>query len=185
MPVYTKKGDRGETGLPGKRRLPKTDAIFEFLGALDQANAVIGVTLNFNKSRPQITKQLRLIQSDLLEIGSAVASENPQMTATSLDFAGKTSRFERQIDAWEANLPELKNFILPGGNTAAAMTHLARTAVRESERVFHHLSDAQKVPVFAQYLNRLSDYLFTLARAINYQSKTKETIWQTNRDNLS
>lgn len=173
--LYTKKGDRGETGLPGGRRLPKTEAVFEFLGSLDATNATIGLAVSQLSDRVMI-KLLEQVQADLLTVGATVAAESPSRNFTG-QLEKQTALLERQIDEWDRGLPKLENFILPGGVSAGAALHLARTIIRQSERDFHRLR-AVKIKEIAVYLNRLSDFLFQAARWVNYQAGQKETIWK-------
>lgn len=173
--LYTKKGDRGETGLPGGRRLPKTEVVFEFLGSLDAANATIGLAVSQLADREAI-KLLEQVQADLLIVGAIVASESPNRNFTER-LKKQAALLERQIDEWDRGLPKLENFILPGGSPAGAALHLSRTMIRQSERNFHRLR-AVKITEIAVYLNRLSDFLFQAARWVNHQTGQKETIWR-------
>ncbi len=178
MPIYTKKGDGGETGLPGKRRLAKADPLFEVLGTLDETNASVGLACSWleTKNAP-LRNQLAQIQRHLLTIGAYLAADVPsQQTLT--DLATDTSTAERLIDEWDSQLPELKNFILPGGSQAGATLHLCRTIVRRLERNYQRLPDHQKVAEISTYLNRLSDFFFQAARWINYQQNQPESIWK-------
>ncbi len=224
MPIYTKKGDKGETGLPGGRRLSKTETIFDCLGGLDQTNALIGLAVSFilrgnttggsprmspsarssevravaegDVAReeedttggsprsfidPQREKKLLVfltqLQSDLLSIGAAIAAKRPLESAILSKLDGRTAELERQIDRWDSQLPELKNFILPGGCREAAIIHLARVNVRQTERAFHRLDDTIRQTPIATYLNRLSDYFFQCARYLNHRTNTPDVIW--------
>ncbi len=185
MPIYTKKGDKGETGLPGKRRLSKTDQLFEVLGTLDQTNATIGVALA-NWGEPKPPKLLTDIQSDLLSIGSYLASQKQHLDTVLPILENRVGEFEKAIDQMEEETGQLQNFILAGGSRAGAQLHLARTISRQAEREYHRLAETQKSTVVSQYLNRLSDYLFQTARFVNYQEGAEEAIWilpQNNSDN--
>lgn len=181
MPIYTKQGDKGETGLPGRRRLGKSDTLFDFLGSVDTLNAQIGVTITqipTETSNDDIITHLHNIQWMLLSIGATTAAVDPQAAQDIHQLSQQVSIFEKQIDAWEEKLPTLENFILPGGTAAASNLHLARTLSREAERYYHKLNDSYKTEEVAQYLNRLSDFLFQAARYQNYVSATKEYIWK-------
>lgn len=180
MPIYTKKGDRGETGLPGKRRLPKTDGIFECLGALDQTNALIGfaVSLIDQLKEKRLVTFLENLQGDLLVVGSAIASEKPAKDPRLAALSKRTVELERQIDQWDKELPELKNFILPGGCQASAVIHLVRVSVRQTERVFHRLDNTTGLEDISVFLNRLSDYFFQCARYLNMRSDKPDIIWK-------
>jgi len=185
MPIYTKKGDRGETGLPGKRRLPKTDEIFECLGALDQTNASIGQALSLidQKEEKELVTFLERLQCDLLSVGSTIAAESPGSSKLLPIFSQRTLELEHQIDQWDAQLPELKNFILPGGCQAAAVIHLARVNIRQAERAFHRLDSITGLEPIAVFLNRLSDYFFQCARYLNMRANKPDIIWKSS-DNI-
>ncbi len=180
MSIYTKKGDGGETGLPGKRRLPKSDLIFEALGSLDQTNALIGlaITLIDQKREKELIHFLETIQSDLLSIGSTIASEEPLSSNTLTTLDKRTLELEAHIDSWDSQLPELKNFILPGGCQAAAVIHLTRVSVRQAERAFHRLDYITGLEPIAVFLNRLSDYFFQCARYLNMRVAKPDIIWK-------
>lgn len=185
MAIYTKKGDKGETGLPGKRRLAKTDKIFEFLGSLDMANASVGLTVSSIKQKDRnLRSRLQKIQSIFLDIGSCVAAEDSVVSPVLNNLDQETESLEKEIDLWESRLPELKNFILPGGSEASSSAHMSRVMVRQAERAFHRLNNTNELEPIARYLNRLSDYFFQLARYLNAQSKTPDIIWKIER-NLS
>ena len=176
MPIYTKKGDKGETALPGKRRLKKTEPLIEALGALDSANAAVGLAVSCVKNEQPLIKQLQQIQKNFLEIGACLVLEQPEEAVILKTLSRETKELEQQIDSWEEKLPKLQNFILPGGAEAAAALHLARALTREAERRFHRLN-LRPTPI-SQYLNRLSDYLFQAARHSNTRAKVEEIIWQ-------
>lgn len=179
MTIYTRKGDQGETGLPGKRRLSKTDRLFEVLGSLDQASATIGLAVSFISNDKKLITQLENSQRNFLAIGACLASEEPASAKILEQLPGEILLLEQQIDSWEAKLPELKNFILAGGDQGGATLHLARTVIRQAERNYHRLDPSANFPAISQYLNRLSDYLFQAARYHNFLAKKQETIWQT------
>lgn len=180
MPIYTKKGDKGETGLPGGKRLSKTENIFQCLGALDQTNALIGLAISLidQKLEPQLIKFLELLQGDLLFIGSTIATTHLDSKKNLQILNKRTANLEEQIDKWDRKLLKLQNFILPGGCQAASTIHLTRVSVRESERIFHRLQLKTDFDPIAMYLNRLSDYFFQCARYLNMRSKNKEVIWK-------
>lgn len=178
MKIYTRMGDGGETGLPGGRRIGKTDAIFACLGNLDEANATIGLAIaqieQATTSMP--VKPLLDIQSTLLSIGAQIASDQPDRNPILKKLDRMTDKLESQIDAWDKQLPVLKNFILPGGTPAGATLHLCRTLIRRAERSYHELPDFKEVAI-ARYLNRLSDYFFQAARFANGQAGYHDQIW--------
>lgn len=184
MPIYTKKGDAGETGLPGKRRLSKTEALFELLGNLDSTNACLGVALAALGESPLSTASQKTvgewlveIQRDLLSIGACVAAEMPSDAKILTKLPERVAAMEAQIDRWDVQLPELKNFILPGGGAAGAAVHQARTVARQTERAFHRTIPPAALQPIAVYLNRLSDFLFQTARFVNFETRHTEEIW--------
>ncbi|MEK7170924.1 MAG: cob(I)yrinic acid a,c-diamide adenosyltransferase [Patescibacteria group bacterium] len=179
MSIYTKKGDKGETGLPGKRRLPKTELIFECLGGLDQTNALIGLTVSLiDEKETKLILELQLIQSNFLAVGACLAAESPTDAPILASLDEQISQLESRIDEWDEQLPELKNFILPGGSQAASVIHLARVSIRQAERAFHRLENAGELESIARYLNRLSDYFFQSARYLNLLANRPDIIWK-------
>lgn len=179
MPIYTKKGDKGETGLPGSRRLSKKELIFEFLGTLDETNAAIGLALSLmTPESPELAMTLLKIQSSLLSIGACVAAEQPGQAKILVKLDQMTEGLEKLIDKWDRQLPELKNFILPGGKPAAAALHQTRTLIRRAERAFHRLATAEELAPIARYINRLSDFFFQAARFYNFANNQPESIWK-------
>lgn len=173
--IYTKTGDQGETGLLGGKRVPKNHVRVEAYGTLDEANAIIGLILA-RFSYFTHYEELVQVQHMLFEMGAALAdpstrSEQPQ----NQDIA----HLEELIDELTASLPPLTQFILPGGTELAAYLHIARTIVRRGERRVITVQQHQPVRLeIIKYLNRLSDYLFTLARAVNYNQGFKDKVWQ-------
>ncbi len=177
MPIYTKKGDRGETGLPGKRRLSKTDPLFEVLGTFDQLSATIGLAISLKDAKPNdVTDHLHSIQSDLLGLGACLAAEKPEEAAILPKLDEKILAFEQAIDRWEQETGALQNFILAGGAPDGAMLHLARTIARQAERNYHRLTN--KDEAISRYLNRLSDFFFQAARVANFRAGKPEQIWK-------
>jgi cob(I)alamin adenosyltransferase len=177
--IYTKTGDDGLTGLLGSRRVSKDDARIEAYGTIDELNAAIGV------ARAQgldagIDQRLQVIQDELFVVGSALADPSPDgrfHSAVTIDHA---IQVERAIDELQAELPTLTEFILPGGTLAAAQLHLARTICRRGERSVVRLrrQNGEHVPhALLVYLNRLSDFLFVLARAVNHRAGVAEARW--------
>ncbi|MEK7202572.1 MAG: cob(I)yrinic acid a,c-diamide adenosyltransferase [Patescibacteria group bacterium] len=185
MPIYTKKGDKGETGLPGKRRLLKTDSVFECLGGLDQTNALIGQAVSMvDQKEVELIDELQEIQSTFLAVGACLAAESPIDAPILATLDEQTCKLEHRIDEWDKQLPELRNFILPGGSQAASAIHLARVGIRQAERAFHRLENAGQLEPIARYLNRLSDYFFQCARYLNLLANRPDIIWKIG-DNLS
>lgn len=182
MPIYTKKGDGGETGLPGSRRLSKTEQIFEVLGNLDQTNALIGLALSHQGQGSDLEKMLLDIQSDLLSIGAFIASKPPKTASLIKHLPQRLTEFENHIDAWEEETGELSNFILPGGSELSATIQLARTIARQTERELHRLDPNERTEEISKYLNRLSDLLFQASRVANHRQNIKENIWKTTQN---
>jgi len=178
MKIYTKTGDRGTTSLFGGKRVAKSDLRIDAYGNVDELNSMLG-TIITESLDVEIKKLLTRIQSELMVLGSDLATPVdvniiiPRVTGVFV------LRLEREIDAWERKLPELKNFILPGGSSVSSKVHWARAIARRSERVIARLAEEEKVNVHAlKYINRLSDWLFVLARYINLSDGGTETIWK-------
>ncbi|MBI3255713.1 MAG: cob(I)yrinic acid a,c-diamide adenosyltransferase [Candidatus Andersenbacteria bacterium] len=176
MKIYTKTGDLGETGLYGGKRVPKNHVRVEAVGTIDEANAAIGVAMSELRYQQAFLAELAVIQGKLFDIGAAVANPEPtDILITDADI----EQLELSIDRMTAMLPELRAFILPGGTKGAAHLHEARTSVRRAERRVATVAQVQMVPPIAsRYLNRLSDYLFTLARFVNFNEGGKEVMWR-------
>lgn len=178
MPIYTKKGDDGTTGLPGKRRVKKDDPMIETLGSLDSANAALGVAISHLPKKGPVPDAFCHVQEDLLSIGAYLASPDDKKLEDSwLD--SRTIELEGAIDRWDKQLPTLNNFILPGGSPAGASMQLARTFVRAAERHINRLGNPNSS--VSRYINRLSDYLFQAARWINHSDLQPEKIWHFDR----
>lgn len=185
--IYTRTGDRGQTSLFGGKRISKASLQVEAYGTVDELNSAIGVAitevLSIKYQVSSIKKELIKIQHDLFTIGSILASSSTKRyTLDPRRLKNRVTDFERLIDQLTEKLPQLRNFILPGGGKAGAALHLARAVSRRAERRVVALSKRQ--PVISDilvYLNRLSDLLFTMARFANYQQKQKEIIWEKNK----
>jgi cob(I)alamin adenosyltransferase len=166
--IYTKTGDRGETSLGNGARVPKHELRVAAMGAVDEANAAIGVArLHLNG---EIDAMMARIQNDLFDLGADLCvPEGGHKSAGALRIvAAQVDRLESEIDAMNADLAPLKSFVLPGGEAAAAHLHLARTIVRRAETVMAALAQRETVSEPAQqFVNRLSDHLFVAARAVN------------------
>ena len=179
MKIYTKTGDDGTTSLLGGTRIPKNHIRIEAYGTLDELNSYIGLLrdLDVNMSR---TEFLKTIQETIFTIGSHLASE-PGTTKFPLPEipAGAVSELEKEIDLMEKDLPEMKNFVLPGGSQPISFTHIARCICRRAERQVISLSLNEEVDEKIKiFLNRLSDYLFILSRKITKETGTVETPWK-------
>jgi cob(I)alamin adenosyltransferase len=179
MKIYTKTGDTGQTALLGGRRVSKAELRIDAYGTVDELNAWIGLVRDqpVNKSRQDL---LKAVQDQLFIIGSGLALDPEQpikMTLPSLT-ADEVLALEIAIDAIDATLPELRSFILPGGDQAVSFCHLARTVCRRAERLVIALDAVSPVqPVVIQYLNRLSDYLFVLSRQMMQDLGRTEVVW--------
>lgn len=176
MSIYTRKGDSGETSLLDKRRVKKSHQIVETIGTIDELNGHIGlsVTLLDKKVFKDLIVDLLIIQNRLFYIGSHLASENLLEPTFNLPNENDIFKLEKSIDKHDSELPELKNFILPGGTKEAAELQIARSVCRRAERNYFRLEAA---PIQGKYLNRLSDFLFSSARLVNHRLKVQDTIW--------
>lgn len=175
MPIYTKFGDQGKTALFGGAITTKDDPRVEAYGSIDELNAVLGVVIAFNDMK-DINASLTKIQRDLFVIGAELASKGGKVAALN---PTRISELEAEIDLLWAELPPLRNFILPGGGKTASMLHLARTVCRRAERTIVALSNKERVnPDIIVYVNRLGDLFFTQARFVNYKKRVDEVIWK-------
>lgn len=179
MRIYTKTGDDGTTGLFGGQRVPKEHIRIESYGTVDELNAVIGVALSCETSIT-LHDELQEISRLMFTVGSDLATPHHPPVSYNIPRISKEhiTNLERLIDAHEAVLPPLKNFILPGGVLAAAHLHLARTICRRAERIVSVLVKEEDVgPDLLPFLNRLSDYLFVAARRANYDAQVLDIPW--------
>lgn len=179
--IYTKTGDGGETGLFGGDRVPKSHTRVAAYGDVDETNAAIGAAVATAPADFEVPLFERL-QRDLLTIGAELATPDPELLARALAGppigASDVQELERAIDRLEAPLPPLKNFILPGGAPKGAALHLARTISRRAERSIIRLSLETTVSAaILQYMNRLSDLLFIMARAANAHVGRGDVTW--------
>ncbi|HEX9693219.1 MAG TPA: cob(I)yrinic acid a,c-diamide adenosyltransferase [Gemmatimonadales bacterium] len=181
MKIYTKTGDGGETSLFGGRRVPKSELRVDAYGAVDELNSQIGVVL---ATRPVdlAGDVLAAIQRDLFTIGALLASPEPDRVAKALAKAELTQdhvgALERAIDRVEDELPALTSFVIPGGSLKAAHLHVARAGCRRAERAVVALHSTEPVEyLILQYLNRLSDLLFVLARLANLHAGEPDRTW--------
>jgi cob(I)alamin adenosyltransferase len=181
MKIYTKTGDDGSTGLLGKGRLRKDDPRIESYGSVDELNAMIGVALSGGELPDGLSAKLTAIQNDLFAVGSALADPNPEGKFFRAIDSASIARLEGWIDEYEAALPALTQFIVPGGSPAASCLHLARTICRRAERRVVELVDtpgAEVAPEVLVYLNRLSDLLFVMARSANHAAGRDDIPWK-------
>jgi len=178
MKIYTKTGDQGQTGLFGGRRVSKGHLRIEAYGTVDELNACVGLV------RDQLSDEkgrdcLKEIQDRLFIVGANLASD-PQKELPKPDIrASDVDLLESEMDRMDASLPELRNFILPGGHPLVSTCHLARCVCRRAERMVVVLAGEESVdPILIQYLNRLSDYLFILSRHIAADLGVEEVTWR-------
>lgn len=178
--IYTRAGDDGSTGLLAARRVSKDDLRIEAYGTVDELNAALGVA-RASTLDPAADALVADVQDDLFALGSALADPDPAGPYHGAIAPELASRLEAEIDAMEAQLAPLTQFILPGGTPGAANLHLARTICRRAERLVVHLSRSpgEDVPApIVAYLNRLSDFLFVLARAVNHRAGVADVPWR-------
>lgn len=176
MRIYTKTGDEGETGLFGGGRVPKDDPRVHAYGHVDELNAMLGFAAALEPAGFE-AEFLQSIQRDLFKVGAELATPNEAKVREKMS-ADRVGAIEQVIDRHEATLPPLKNFILPGGTPKAAALHVARTTCRRAERAVVTLARDQQInPIIIHYLNRLSDLLFVLARAVNKQAGRSDLVW--------
>ncbi len=177
--IYTKTGDKGQTSLIGGVRVPKFHIRIESYGTVDELNSYLGVIID-GLNNPEGSKVLYEIQDRLFTIGSVLASD-PEKSKMKIPDVHESdiTLLEDEMDKMDANLPMLKNFILPGGNIVASHCHVARCICRRAERIVVHLATETEVPdIIVRYLNRLSDYLFMLSRKIVHDAGGVETAWK-------
>lgn len=178
--IYTRTGDRGETGLFGGGRVPKSHPRVAAYGTVDELNATLGWVATLVDD-PAITTRLEAIQGDLFTLGARLATPAGAASESHLPElpTGRPTELERWIDAAEEDLQPLTSFIVPGGSPAGASLHLARTVCRRAERAVVALAEEVEVqPLVTVYLNRLSDLLFVWARWVNQQAGQEETPWR-------
>jgi len=178
MKIYTKTGDKGFTSLIGGTRVPKHHLRIESYGTVDELNSYIGLIRDHDIAEHD-KQVLKEIQDRLFTIGSSLASdpEKSRMVIPDLHDAD-IELLEKEMDAMNEVLPELRHFILPGGSNVISFCHIARCVCRRAERLSVHLAEESKVDERVNiYLNRLSDYLFMLARKIANDNKIPENQW--------
>jgi cob(I)alamin adenosyltransferase len=181
MRIYTRTGDRGETGLFTGTRVSKSDVRVEAYGTVDELNSMLGWA-HAHVSDVPLSEEIRAIQSDLLFAGADLAAPRPESRneedrSTRMDEE-RVSRLEARIDALETETSPLSGFILPGGDPAAGALQVCRTICRRAERRVVALAAVEDVsPTVLTYLNRLSDLLFVMARWVNAQHGVPEPLW--------
>ena len=175
MKIYTKTGDSGTTGLQGGSRVSKADPRIMAYGALDEANAILGMAIAAGPEG-DLRGTLSKLQNDIFVLGADLS--NPNMDDDRVRITAEmTSGLEGLIDETEETLPRLANFILPGGTMTGSLLHLARTVVRRAETNLAAVRDGPLNPECRRYVNRLSDLLFVLARSANSRAGLQESPW--------
>lgn len=171
--IYTRTGDEGSTGLGDGSRVPKESLRIEACGAIDETNSALGVLLA-NELPEDVRFTLTEMQHDLFDLGGELAIPGTRMIT-----AAQVARLETDLDRFNAPLPPLKEFILPGGGPAAAACHMARAICRRAERRTWSLARAEAVaPEALKYLNRSSDLLFVLSRVLARRDAGGEVLWR-------
>ena len=179
MKIYTKTGDAGETSFFGGARVSKADPRVDAYGEVDELNACLGVVVAAGVDT-DVAEALAAIQADLFAVGARLADPASRIAGRVTKAAvgeSHVERLEQTIDRLEAEAPPLRHFILPGGSPAGAHLHLARTVCRRAERHVVGLGPDAVEPSVVVYLNRLSDLLFVMARAVNHRAGAPETKW--------
>ena len=178
--IYTRTGDDGTTSLVGGKRVSKTHPRLEAYGTIDELNSFIGLMLSQMDGKAENPENIRWIQQKLFNTGGCLATDTSafELPASCRILPEDVERLEKMIDALEEGLPQQRSFILPGGTQAASYAHVARTVCRRAERIIIALEGSDAAPAeLLRFINRLSDYLFVLARRINFFSGVDEKIW--------
>lgn len=179
MKIYTKTGDDGTTGLFGGARVPKHHIRIESYGTVDELNSYIGL-VRHRKIDPKAEAVLSEVQDRLFTIGSILASDPSKSNLKTPDLNEQDIELlEKEMDRMNESLPEMRSFVLPGGNDTVSFCHIARCVCRRAERLVTLLNEKETIePLVAKYLNRLSDYLFVLSRQITQDEKLEEFPWK-------
>ena len=176
LKIYTKTGDDGTTGLQGGGRVLKSDNRIIAYGSIDEANSLLGV-ISSHELDEDLAKIINRIQNELFMVGADLSNPNLDYKENRINLSMIQS-LEQDIDNLEAQIKPLTNFILPGGNTVAALIHLARTVIRRAETQITALRQNEDINTHCStYVNRISDLLFVMARVINKRSATSDVIW--------
>lgn len=178
MKIYTLTGDDGTTSLSGGRRVPKYSSRVEAYGSVDELIAWIGLLRDHNENVKR--KQLLIsVQDQLMRCAAALSYDSENTSGRQImPDEGCVSMLEREIDSMEESLPQLKNFILPGGNVLISYCHIARCVCRRAERAISVLNKTEESPeIVSKFINRLSDFLFVLSRKITQELDIEEIKW--------
>ncbi|MBI3534616.1 MAG: cob(I)yrinic acid a,c-diamide adenosyltransferase [Deltaproteobacteria bacterium] len=179
MKIYTKQGDAGETSLYGGERVAKDHLRIKVYGTLDELNATLGIVLAQNNVQDELKTKVFRIQNELFELGSELATPTGKKIGFLVLGEENVLCLEKEIDGMEKVLIPLKNFILPGGSPISSFLHLARAISRRAERELIALHKIEPVrSIVLQYVNRLSDHLFVLARFANHLAKIHDVAWK-------
>ena len=188
MKIYTKTGDKGKTSLFSGERVSKAASRVEAYGDVDELNSVLGaLASSLSEDNPEVCKAVEQVQRELFCVGGRLATtpDSPAFEDLPDLDEGATKRLETEIDRMEKTLPPLKGFILPGGHPSASWTHVARTVCRRAERHVVAMLEAtemgpegERLALMRTYLNRLSDYLFVLARYLNHLHGLTDKHWE-------
>lgn len=180
MSIYTKTGDKGSTSLVGGTRVPKDDLRLDAYGTIDELNSWIGFIISCGVDDENVSEILVRIQNLLFDIGAILATEKTSKWKPSEITNEDVSLLENEIDRMTAALRPNNRFILPGGTLAASSAHIARTVCRRAERIIVSMPDDSCEGYFTllEFINRLSDYLFVLARYLNHLSNMPEIYWE-------
>ena len=181
MKIYTRTGDQGKTSLFSNQRVWKNSKRVSAYGSLDELNSLLGVVLsnfyNGKEHQKHLAEIIKIIQNDLFYVGSSMADINGNVS--DIDLKNRTLFFEKKIDEMSNKMPKLSSFIIPGGGKTGALLHFARSVSRRAEREIVALFKEEKIDEnIIQYINRLSDLFFTMARFANYKERKKEIIWK-------
>jgi cob(I)alamin adenosyltransferase len=179
--IYTKTGDKGKTSLIGGTKVLKSDLRIEAYGTIDELNSWIGYIIDYINDF-SANQMLNEVQDRLFTIGSSLACDPKKEAKLSIPDLRETDvkRLEMEMDAIAETLPEMKHFILPGGHSSVSVTHIARCVCRRAERCCVRLlsQEGYVEPLILKYLNRLSDYLFILARYLSKMHNSQEIAWK-------
>lgn len=183
MKIYTRTGDKGETGLGSGDRVSKASVRLHAYGTVDELNAILGVAIASGLDSG-LQQAVGRIQQELFVLGADLALPLDAKSRYSVRVGEDlVAVLERDIDRWQTELPPLRHFILPSGTRGGAMLHFARTVCRRAERWVADLQTTEAINEYAlQYLNRLSDWLFVAARVANLRTGNPETQWESGRE---
>ena len=181
--IYTKKGDQGQTSLGDGERVAKSSLRVVCYGTIDEANATLGLCRLYTQDNSEIDAMLERIQHELFDLGAELClfQSTKTMSDSSSFYLGQehVTRLEHEIDSLAQQLPPLRAFIIPGGTPAGAHLHLARTIIRRAERMITELATQESISsIVLCYINRLSDHLFMVSRAVNRAGMTQEPLYR-------